>query len=69
MRGTYGSAYSACSRKVRYTTKAAAKQAGRRVRKNLLKMVRPYRCEFCQGYHLGNVNTRCREGEPWGDRG
>lgn len=64
MRGTYGSVHSACEGKARYATRARAKQAGRVVRRKANVMLRPYRCDFCQGYHLGNLNTKCREGEP-----
>ncbi len=48
-----------CTGKHRYTTRKGAKARVHRVPK--LKGLRPYKCAYCEFWHLGHSSARARE--------
>ena len=46
--------YARCSRKVYYPTKRKAQQVAKLQQQTLNEKVHPYKCELCQGWHLGH---------------
>jgi hypothetical protein len=45
----------ACSRKIRYRNEKKARNAMKAIGKDgKIVMVRPYKCKYCQGWHLGH---------------
>lgn len=51
-----------CDRKRRYADAAAAQEALRDLQANRrsARLVRPYGCQFCMGFHLGHPMRRKR---------
>jgi len=51
--------YHACTRKIRYTTARAAKNVMRAAAKRgKIVLVKPYKCRFCGGWHLGHPKEK-----------
>ncbi|MFD7980272.1 hypothetical protein [Streptomyces sp. NPDC059071] len=44
-----------CTGKARYLERAHAKHAASRIRRTGANHLRPYRCPFCQCWHLGHL--------------
>lgn len=44
-----------CIGKARYLQRAHAKRAASQIRRNGNNHLRPYRCRFCQCWHLGHL--------------
>lgn len=49
-----------CSRKVRYPIKRIAHRVAKKVRQRSGEDVWEYRCQFCDGYHIGHVPSSKR---------
>jgi hypothetical protein len=47
-----------CARKLRYKTIETAKTAARIMGARVKKRLWPYRCHFCQAYHVGKPNRK-----------